>query len=161
MFYDDGSGPRLVLFGTDSNIADDQSGPLTDEFFERLARGSVATGDALIGPVSLIQGTYYVAITESGRVPTELINNPLVRRQPLDSIQRIIDDKVESVGGSTATAPLIATFVDTANTTPGWATTLIRSSDPGHEVATRLTKVSLVRISPEASNLNRSPITAC
>ncbi len=134
VFYDDGSGPRLVLFGADSNIADDQSGPLTDEFFERLARGSVATGDAFIGPVSLAKGTYYVAITESGRVPTELINNPLVRRQPIDSLQRIIDDKVEFSGGSTAAAPLISNFVNTA--TSGWATTLSRSGDPGHEVAT-------------------------
>ena len=157
VFYDDGSGPRLVLFGTDSNVADDQSGPLTDEFFERLARGSVATGDAFIGPVSLIQGTYYVAITESGRVPTELINNPLVRRQPIDSIQRIIDDKVESVGGSTAAAPLIPKFVDNANTTAGWTTTLTRSSDPGHEVATTFNQSLVGANFPESIQFETEP----
>ncbi len=155
VFFDDGSGPRLVLFGEDSNIADDQTGPLTEELFERLARGSVASGDSFIGPVSLIQGTYYVAITESGRVPTELINNPLVRRQPLDSIQRIFDDKVESSGGATATAPLFPSFVQT--TTPGWSTTLIRSSDPGHEVASTFNRSTVGASYPGSIQLESEP----
>jgi len=131
VFYDDGSGPRLVLFGQNSNIAEDQSGPLNEEIVERLARGSVANGDAFVGPVSLRQGTYYVAVTDSSRLPSEFTDNLLLRREPLDSVLRIFEDHIESIGGSTALAPRNGSFV--ANASPGWAVTTNRATDPGHQ----------------------------
>ena len=107
IFYSPTGSPndaKLVLYGEDSNILDDRSSPLaSDEIGELLARGSSGTGDPFIGPVSLPEGSYFVAVTEKGRVPDEIRNNPLVRREPLDAVQRIFDDHVESVGGSTAT----------------------------------------------------------
>lgn len=131
VFYDDGSGPRLVLFGTGSNIAEDQSSPLGNEIGELLARGSIGNGDPFIGPVSLPQGTYYVAVTEASRVPVELESNPLLRREPLDSVLRIFEDHVQSIGGSTARPPREGAFI--ANVGPGWSLTTDRANDPGHQ----------------------------
>lgn len=127
VFYDDGSGPRLVLVGTASNIADDQGAPLAAAASDMLSRGSVSVGDPFIGPVSLPQGNYYVAVTAAGVESTQL-SSGAIRREPLDSVTRIFDDGIEethSFGADAALQPRHAQFVQTAE--PGWGITSTRS----------------------------------
>ena len=85
--------PRLVFFGSSSNIADDLTSPLgEDDAVEKLLRGSVSNGDPFIGPVVLPEGTYYVAVTHDGNVPSSL--DGLVV-EPINSLNRIIEDRFE------------------------------------------------------------------
>ncbi|MEX0819803.1 MAG: trypsin-like serine protease, partial [Pirellulaceae bacterium] len=123
---------RLVLFGANSNILDDRSTPLDTELIgELLARGSKTERDPFIGPVSLPQGSYFIAVTESGRLPEELVSNPRVRRSPIESGVRIFDDHVEVIGGATAAPPREEAFV--ATTSAGWTITTDRALDFGHQ----------------------------
>ncbi|QEG01721.1 Thermophilic serine proteinase precursor [Stieleria maiorica] len=135
VFYSPTGNPnqaRLVLFGENSNVLDDQSSPLSTELIgELLERGSISESDPLIGPVALPAGSYFIAVTESGRVPTELIDNPRVRRTPVDSGVRIFDDHIEVIGGATAEAPRELEFVATAS--GGWSITTNRDVDLGHD----------------------------
>ncbi|TVP99517.1 MAG: hypothetical protein EA381_09680 [Planctomycetaceae bacterium] len=130
VFYSPTTNPnnaRLVLFGSGSNIADDQASPLGGEVGELLSRGSVAGGDPFIGPIGLPQGTYFVAVTAANRVPT-VLSGDSVRREPLDSVLRIFEDRVGSVGGSTAAAPREGAFFAPGDLVDGWSTTTARSS---------------------------------
>jgi hypothetical protein len=102
---------QLILMNRDSNVADDRPGPLAGSGVNDLNRGSVGTNDAYIGnialpataPLSSANGaapeTYYVAIVAVGSQPTVLDQftnpnsaNPLLRLEPLDSVQRIVED---------------------------------------------------------------------
>ncbi|MCR9295349.1 MAG: Ig-like domain-containing protein [bacterium] len=76
---------QLVLFAEDSNIADDIRGPLTLSDIQDLSRGSVGPKDPYIGAVDLAEGTYAVAVSATGRVPSALSSANVVRR-PLYSI---------------------------------------------------------------------------
>lgn len=134
VFYDDGTGPRLVLVGSGSNIADDQASPLETEIGELLRRGSGGNADPFIGPVSLPQGTYFIAVTADGVQPQQLVTNSLVRREPLESVLRIFDDSVESIGTfgtSPSVMPREGAFVDSID--PGWAVTTERGGNQGHQ----------------------------
>lgn len=135
VFYSATGSPnaaKLVLFGESSNILDDLSSPIeTDLIGELLQRGSISENDPLIGPVALPTGSYFIAITESGRTPLELTTNPRLRRSPIDSGVRIFDDHIDVIGGATAEPPREREFVD--STTSGWSVTNNRATDPGHQ----------------------------
>ncbi len=126
--------PRLVLFGQNANIAEDRVGPLGEESeIERLMRGSVGDGDAFIGPVSLPEGSYYVAVSESQSLPEELTNNPLVRREPVHSVRRIFEDRIDAAAPSTPSGPMFPEmFSNAAIAASGFVTTLNRSEELGH-----------------------------
>ncbi|MEM6472450.1 MAG: S8 family serine peptidase, partial [Planctomycetota bacterium] len=134
VFYSPSGNPstaRLVLFGQSSNVLDDLNSPLSTQLAgELLERGSVSSNDPLIGPVALPAGSYFVAVTDAGRIPTQLTDNTRVRRSPVESTVRIFDDHVESIGGTTAEAPVLREFVDT--TSAGWTITEERGNDQGH-----------------------------
>ncbi len=90
---------ELVMIGTDSNIADDQ--PPGDLDVADLSRGSLGTGDPFIGSAELSEGTYYVAVSNQARVPVPLsqffdvdTTNPLLRLEPVDSVRRIVEDRI-------------------------------------------------------------------
>ncbi|MFK8111489.1 MAG: GEVED domain-containing protein [Rubripirellula sp.] len=90
---------ELVLIGTDSNIADDQPGVDTD--VSDLSRGSLDTGDPFIGAAELSEGTYFVALANESFQPSQLDQfsnpgsvNPLLRLEPIDSITRIVEDRI-------------------------------------------------------------------
>ncbi|MFK8112598.1 MAG: PPC domain-containing protein, partial [Rubripirellula sp.] len=141
VFYDpDGefgpAAPRLVLFGQDANIAEDRTSPLGEsDAIERLLAGSTGAGDAFIGPVSLPQGSYYVAVTESTSIPSELTDNELVRREPINSVQRLFEDRVDAAAPSTASGPRNPElFSSTAIAAGGFTVTNARGSQPGHGV---------------------------
>lgn len=90
---------ELILVGTDSNIADDQPGIDTD--FSDLSRGSFDTGDPFIGAAELSEGTYFVALSNQSLEPSQLDQfsnpdsiNPLLRLEPVDSVKRIVEDRI-------------------------------------------------------------------
>lgn len=101
---------NLILVGTDSNIADDQLIEAGTD--PELSRGSYDNGDPFIGVAELSEGTYFVAVTNQLRVPSQLDQyfqqdptNPLLRLEPMDSIARVVEDRIESFGGGTASEP--------------------------------------------------------
>jgi len=102
---------RLVLIGTDSNIADDRPRPLETNDFTDLSRGTVGPNDAFIGTVALPVGTYFAAVYHSNQIPAALLN-PLVRLEPIDSVTRLVEDHIGSSGGSTAGLPVYPEFLD-------------------------------------------------
>ncbi len=143
VFYDpDGefgpAEPQLVLFGADSNVAEDQSSPFGEngDFAERLDRGSISTSDPLIGPVSLPEGAYYVAITAGARLPAQL-SDVAVRREPINSIQRIFEDRIDdaATGDSVFGGPREdELFTDVSIIGGGFTTTNLRANDIGHGI---------------------------
>ncbi|MDF1840830.1 MAG: dockerin type I domain-containing protein [Rubripirellula sp.] len=107
---------QLVLWGTDSNIADDQPPAATNSQdlvgVSDLSRGSFGTNDPFIGSAELNEGTYFIAISNQDSVPEQLgqffdadSSNPLLRVEPLDSIDRIAEDRIGFSGGGTASDP--------------------------------------------------------
>ncbi|MCY2989559.1 MAG: hypothetical protein NTY19_17040 [Planctomycetota bacterium] len=100
---------NLVLSSRDSNVSDDRptgtSAATTD-----LSRGSVGTLDPYIGTVEVPdkgvnQDVYYVAVSSNARIPTEMQQyltrlpaNPLLRLEPVNSVQRIAEDHVVRFG---------------------------------------------------------------
>ena len=105
VFYDDpstGFDPTLVAYGTDSNVFDDVALATDTDPIELLRRGSIATGDPMIGPLNLVQGTYYVAVVPDGLFPTAIVEG-FTRREPIESIQRIFDDVVDDAVGAAGT----------------------------------------------------------
>ncbi len=106
------SAGRLVLVGRDSNIEDDQPGTEPGAGLDRddLSRGSFDTRDPFIGPVHMpaTDQVYYVAVSSNRRLPTELNQtfqsaaaNPDIRLEPIDSVQRIVEDHIGFSGFST------------------------------------------------------------
>jgi hypothetical protein len=138
VFYDaDGEfgnqTPQLVFFGESSNVLDDQASSISTDSLDVLTRGSISTGDPLIGPVSLTRGTYYVGVVADGATP-DALDSPTTRREPIESLVRIFDDHVETNGGSTAVDPIQPSFTDSTSLDPGWTVTTDRALDVGHQL---------------------------
>ncbi len=103
---------RLIYVGRDSNVAADQPGAGQGNDFKDLSRGSVGKLDPFIGSVQLPAGAtpasptkYYVAITSNAQLPSALdatfrsgATNALVRLEPVNSVQRVIEDHIGSTG---------------------------------------------------------------
>jgi hypothetical protein len=110
----------LILVSRGANIADDQSAPLLGADLDDLSRGSTSPLDPFLGPIELptnngTSGTYYVAITGEGQVLDQLNpnNNPLLRIEPINSVVRIAEDRIDSSGGSTiANSPIVPLLFD-------------------------------------------------
>ena len=115
MFVFDSTG-SLVLMGTDSNVADDQV--IVDEINNDLLRGSFGTNDPFIGVSELNEGTYFVAVSNQTQVPADLGQffqadpaNPLLRLEPVDSVRRLVEDRLDRTYGGTADAPACSCLV--------------------------------------------------
>ncbi|MDP7016121.1 MAG: pre-peptidase C-terminal domain-containing protein [Pirellulaceae bacterium] len=110
--------PRnLILVGRDSNIPDDLPGALEQLDADDLARGSFGALDPFIGTVMLPArgattgpssgaGTFYIAITSTAKQLVQLDqyntanpDNPLLRLEPVNSLNRIVEDHID--GGIT------------------------------------------------------------
>ncbi len=116
---------RLILFGQDSNVAEDQAGPLEGTDLDDLTRGSVGTFDPFIGGVELPGGRYSVAVFNKRRVPATLnqffaasTNAPLARVEPINSVKRIFEERFTAGDNDTftsATQPSTQLFNVAAN----------------------------------------------
>ncbi|MFV1965863.1 MAG: hypothetical protein ACC628_10600, partial [Pirellulaceae bacterium] len=125
---------QLILKGNASNIGEDQSGPLEGADLADLARGSAGALDPFIGPVDMPAGpgssatstdreVYYVAVSSNAQMPEELLQyqiennppNPFVRLEPVNSVRRIAEDRVNFFGGSgVAETPVVPVLLDPA-----------------------------------------------
>ncbi|MCA9126859.1 MAG: pre-peptidase C-terminal domain-containing protein [Planctomycetales bacterium] len=113
MYVFDSNG-NLILGGLGSNVVDDQASPLNAADNSDLSRGSAGSLDPFIGSYELPAGTYFLAITNSSRIPEVITQfsdptstTPLVRLQPIDSIRLIAEDHVSFNGGSSALSPIV------------------------------------------------------
>ncbi|PHS17010.1 MAG: hypothetical protein COA78_03460 [Blastopirellula sp.] len=101
VFDEDGA---LILTSQDSGISDDLNHPEVagqSDTNSDLSRGSTSNGDPLIGNISLPVGKYYIAVSNQGEVPVQMDQffqanaaNPLVRFEPVDSVRRIVEDRI-------------------------------------------------------------------
>lgn len=107
---------QLIYVGRDSNVADDQPSTAPGQGLDAddLSRGTAGKLDPYIGSVQLPTGlttlssrTYYVAVSSNRRVPLALNQqfssaaiSPLARLEPIDSLRRVVDDRVNSQNGS-------------------------------------------------------------
>lgn len=113
---------ELVLMGTDSNIADDRPVSDEDNNTDDLSRGSISAEDPFIGAAELSEGTYFVAVSNQQQVPqpldqffNEASNTPLLRVEPIDSVKRIAEDRIGTVGGGTGSETESALLFDEAS----------------------------------------------
>ena len=83
----------LIYWSTDSNVADDRPRPNVDNQVEDLTRGSVGTGDPLIGPISLSPGVYYAVVSLEGHTPAFGSTTQL---EPVNSTIRVAEDHLET-----------------------------------------------------------------
>ncbi|MFO0882801.1 MAG: dockerin type I domain-containing protein [Pirellulales bacterium] len=107
---------QLIYVGRDSNVADDQPSTAPGQGLDSddLTRGTAGKLDPYIGSVQLPTGltslssrTYYVAVTSNRRIPLALNQgfssaaiSPLARLEPIDSLRRVVEDRVNSQDGS-------------------------------------------------------------
>lgn len=102
------SAGRLILIGNDSNIAEDQPRPNQGTDSSDLSRGSAGTNDPFIGAAELASGRYFVAVSNNTQIPVVLnplytastnpavsIVDPNLRIEPLPSIRRVAEDRIE------------------------------------------------------------------
>jgi hypothetical protein len=138
----------LLYVGRDSNVANDQPGEGQGNDFDDLARGSAGKLDPFIGsvylPAGLPEGTtaftsggavpapdaskqmrYYVAVSSNERLPSVLnatflsaSTTSLVRLEPLDSVARVVDDRVGATGTNSVINADKNAFSLSANVTP-------------------------------------------
>jgi len=120
---------QLVLVGRESDTLDDRPVNPAD-LTSDLSRGSVGVLDPFIGPVhmpaatGLAAGRYYVAVSSNARIPEELQQflvasptNPLVRLEPVNSVNRVAEDRIAAIGAyTTANAPTIPVLFGAADT---------------------------------------------
>ena len=116
---------RLVLIGRNSNVTDDRSAALDDGNLSDLARGSLGALDPYIGPVSLPEATYFVSVTSNARVPTQLLSNPALRLEPVNTVTRVAEDHIGSSGGSTAGDPQVPLLLDQSSIVPEDSSSLV------------------------------------
>ncbi len=109
---------RLLLIGRDSNIADDRGGALDEGNLSDLSRGSLGALDPFIGPVEMPEATYFVAVTSNARVPSQLLSNPDLRLEPVNTVTRVAEDHIGQSGGSTAGAPQVPLLLDDSSIVP-------------------------------------------
>ncbi|MGH7135223.1 MAG: hypothetical protein ACREHD_05745, partial [Pirellulales bacterium] len=130
------SAGNLIYVGRDSNVADQQPQPGTGLDSTNLSHSSFGTNDPYIGPVQMEAGTpgnaqtYYVAIHSSGVLPDAIdayikpnATDYMVRLEPVDSINRVVEDHIGTVGGMTGQNPSTITPLFGNNSgTPGGTT---------------------------------------
>ena len=98
LFNEDG---ELIISDGDSNHVDDRPRPLNGPDTVDLSRGTVGSLDPFLGPVTIPEGTYFIAVSSNSQVPAVLNQYsesetvaPLMRLEPLDSIRRVAEDHV-------------------------------------------------------------------
>jgi hypothetical protein len=110
---------ELIHVGGDSNIADDIPGVASGSNTNDLSRGSAGSNDPYIGPAELIEGTYFVAVSNQSSVPLPMDQffnrdsaNPLFRLEPIESVRRIAEDRISPSVLGTASPPEVPLLFD-------------------------------------------------
>lgn len=117
---------NLAFFSQDANTNDDLSAPATASGISDLSRGSLGTKDPFLGPISLRNGTYYLAVTSSANIPDvlrtlvapdstqtrQLTGALTIRTEPVTSVNRIVEDHVENQPKSIAERTQIPVLFD-------------------------------------------------
>ncbi len=83
---------NLIYWSSDSNVADDRPRPAVDNQVEDLSRGSVGTNDPFIGPISLLPGVYFAAVSLEGHEPAI---GTTTKFEPVDSVRRVVEDHID------------------------------------------------------------------
>ncbi|MCM2371638.1 GEVED domain-containing protein, partial [Aporhodopirellula aestuarii] len=114
----------LIFIGRESNIEDDQPEVGGDgQSLDDLYRGSLGTDDPSIGPVHLTAGkSYYVAVMSNQITPTVVASQfaldgldgtgnagILTRLEPINSVQRVVEDHIGFTGYTSGTTPIVPT----------------------------------------------------
>jgi hypothetical protein len=141
VFYSPSGSPgnaQLVLFGEGSNVVEDRTGFLSSLSQNVFDAGSTGAGDPFIGPVALPEGTYFVGISNASRVPNALNDALTVRREPITSVRRLVEERFNVAGTpgtlTSAEPPVFDTFIDTTALPPGWGIDVTRGADAGHGI---------------------------
>ncbi len=102
----DGAG-NLIFFSQDSNAQADLTTTGSAFGIQDLSRGSLGTKDAFLGPISLRNGTYFMAVSSSARVPDLLADTGVkgtgaltVRTEPITSVNRVAEDRIGAGQGA-------------------------------------------------------------
>ncbi len=113
-FYVFDGNQNLILSSHSSNVVDDQASPIGGADNADLTRGSAGTLDPYIDSYELPAGQYFIAVTNSSRMPQVMTQftdpasgSPLVRLQPIEGVQLIAEEHVDFNGGSTAAGPVV------------------------------------------------------
>ena len=117
------SNGNLIQLGQNSNILDDRSLAIANTNNGDLSRGSSGSLDPYIGSVELPAGRYFLAVTNSSRVPTVLANrlntangvgttnDSGIRIQPINSSRYIVEDHVGDANSEVAQGPITPSFL--------------------------------------------------
>ena len=144
------SGGTLLFVGNDSNLAEDLPAALHGNDFDDLTRGSINTHDAYIGPITLSSGFYSAAVTAVTDVPAEMGQfflsdplDPLFRLEPVDSVDRIAEERFGGV--TTGTDVQVPVLFDDNSVVP-WTladvTLYVSQSSPLGQIRTSLSAVN-------------------
>lgn len=101
LYRNEGVETRLIATGTDSNIATDRGTPDANSDITDLSRGSAGARDAFIGTLDLEDGDYTLVVSNNSQMDNQLLSQlhsanaafPLLRIEPIDSVQRIAEDR--------------------------------------------------------------------
>lgn len=128
--YDSNGIP--ILIGRESNIEDDQPATGNANDLDDLLRGSIGKLDPFIGPVQLNAGTpgattnYTTALSSNSQLNQQLDQtfdetpkSALVRLEPVNSVTRIIDDRIGEQGYDSNGANVAPFNANVNNVTPG------------------------------------------
>ncbi len=154
----DSSG-NLILIGRDSQVTDDQPSPNSGADTQNLGAGSEGSLDPFIGTQQMPVGasrTYYIAVTSAAQLPQQLdqtytatATNPLIRLEPIDSVNRVVEDHFTVTSGtSSSTAAPPSGTAQAANTIFGTSASAVDS----HDVAYTLGNVVLYVTGPNGSS---------
>lgn len=153
------SGARLVLFAEGSNVAEDRAGFLSSLSQDIFEAGSTGSGDPFIGPVAVPEGTYFVGVTNAARVPSVLSDTVNVRREPINSVRRLVEERFYIAGDNvvltSADEPVVNNFIDTAALPAGWQLDQTRAGNAGHGIPAAFDGSRAV--SPGGRSLHFSP----
>lgn len=124
---------ELIFISDRGAINDDLMHPQTpgSSGLTDLERGSSNNGDPYLGTIMLPAGTpenpitYYVAVSSQERAPIQMnqffqsnATNTLVRLEPINSVHRIVEDRISSGVYTSAAPPDSTNFVDNSNVIP-------------------------------------------
>ncbi|MEI6256211.1 MAG: fibronectin type III domain-containing protein [Planctomycetota bacterium] len=134
---------KLIFGGRDSNVASDQPGAGQGSDADNLAAGSFGKLDPFIGSAQLPAGNptgtaggesggtgtppdptkqlrYYVAVSSNEQLPSQLnatfksaASNTLIRMEPINSVDRVVEDHIGFTGYTTGTKASSATVAPT------------------------------------------------